>query len=183
MTGCILVLVGLMTILHEQLQKTHSTKWKIKQLVLDENSTNFIEKARLIASFFNFYVFICNESGDELNHLILGTGYDLVLNGLGQVVEVCAVACDTDDKVSVVFGVLLCITESFVVNNVELDMLAAVGEICLYQRGELCQILVGLECAGMHLHIQKHCIERILIDLHCTAQRYCRTLGISALCR
>ncbi len=80
--------------------------------------------------------------------VLLAAGNDIILNTGSQSYEVGAETADTDDQFLVILGMGLGITQLFSINNVVLDMLAAVLEegVCElsrtgrnYRLGGLCR--------------------------------------------
>ena len=66
---------------------------------------------------------------------VLCSGYDFVLQLLGHVVEVVAVAGDADQQVTVFLGMLLGVVQGGGINDVELDMVTAELEVGADERG------------------------------------------------
>ena len=65
-----------------------------------------------------------------------GSGNDVVLNALVKLCEVSQVACNTNQKVLVVFRMCLRVTKRIIVYNVDLDVVSVVFEICLYNTAQ-----------------------------------------------
>lgn len=73
---------------------------------------------------------------------------DFLLKIFAKIVEVIAVASNADYKVTVIFGMFLCLPQGSCVNNVELDVVSIHPEIASYKVRNFSDIFVGLEKSG-----------------------------------
>ena len=95
------------------------------------------------------------KTGSGLYFLVFRAGDNLVLQLLGHVVEVVAVAGNADEEVAVLVGVLLCVEEGGGVDNVELDVMAAELEVGADEVSEFAHVFLALQQVGHEADVEE----------------------------
>ena len=78
----------------------------------------------------------------HLHHVVLGACDDLVLQVFAQVTEIITVSGHTDDKVTVLFWVLLSGMQSLSIHDIKLDVMSIQLEVGAHQLDQLLKSLV-----------------------------------------
>ena len=69
--------------------------------------------------------------------VVEGTGDNFVLLLLGELYEVYSIAADTDGQLGILFGVSLCIQQSFLGKYVYIQMMAALFDVAVQQGNQV----------------------------------------------
>ena len=108
------------------------------------------------------------------------SGDDFILKVAAKVDEVIAIACDTDNKVSMIFGIFLGITQGFGVDDVELNMVTIELEVASYQVREVMEVFT-CQCVWTEFHIQECAASSDVVELACGFEDGGRAIPVKTL--
>ena len=114
---------------------------------------------------------------------MFSTVYDFVLQVFSEVVEVVAISSYTYDEVTIVFGMLLCITESVSIYNVELNMVSIHSEVSTNEMHYIVAPFFGLQKRWGELLIEEGASGLDMVNLGRRLYNSRRSVGVGSLNR
>jgi len=108
---------------------------------------------------------------------------DFVLKILAQIIKIVAISCHSNNQITILFGMFLCIQQRFYRNHIKLNMMTIHPEIATHKASKLCNAIFVIEERRRKFLVKQRATCTDMIELGCRTNYSGRSFGISTLYR